>query len=102
MTSTCAYCGGPSVFRVDVAGDQARLCRSCLDKRYPELMLGTLAEALVMRKVSNGVCPNCGWTEAQLNNTGMLGCPLCYEAFSEDVWPRFGIERNESGWAKAK
>jgi protein-arginine kinase activator protein McsA len=54
---------------------------------------------MIPQPVRDGSCPNCGWTENRLVETGMLGCPLCYEAFSDRVWKQFGIERTESAWA---
>ena len=100
MISACAHCGSPSVFKVEEAGEQVRLCRSCLDKQFPSMRLGLLTEALIAPKVRNGTCPNCGWTESRLNETGLLGCPLCYEAFGDHVWSKYGIERNEFAWLK--
>jgi protein-arginine kinase activator protein McsA len=56
---------------------------------------------MIAAKARDGKCPNCGWTENRLIETGMLGCPLCYEAFGDPVWHQFGIERKESALHKA-
>src|SRR5579862_1294575 len=89
LTSTCVNCGRSSVSKVEEAGETVRLCRSCLDKRYPELQLGPLIDALIPVEVQRGACPNCGWTETELNKTGLVGCPLCYESLGDHVWSHF-------------
>lgn len=30
-------------------------------------------------------CPACGYTDRELDKTGRLGCPLCYQALSEKI-----------------
>ena len=36
------------------------------------------------------VCPGCGETESQLQETGLLGCAHCYETFAALLDPVFG------------
>lgn len=39
-------------------------------------------------------CPVCGYTISQLNSTGLLGCPECYNAFEQEL---SGIIKNVQG-----
>ncbi len=42
------------------------------------------------RRASSGlVCPQCGETERELRETGLLGCAHCYETFRELLFPVF-------------
>jgi protein-arginine kinase activator protein McsA len=43
-------------------------------------------------KAVRGDCPYCGTTQKELEDTGLAGCPLCYEAFPPAVWSQFGLE----------
>ncbi|MBS1719134.1 MAG: hypothetical protein JST35_01670 [Armatimonadetes bacterium] len=36
-------------------------------------------------------CPYCGTKRLQWKETALLGCPLCYEVFAEDLAAEFGI-----------
>ncbi len=36
------------------------------------------------------VCPSCGETEDELRETGLLGCPVCYDTFAHLLDPVFG------------
>lgn len=38
-----------------------------------------------------GPCPHCGCTQNQWKETGLVGCPLCYEVFRKDLSSHFGI-----------
>ena len=40
-----------------------------------------------------GQCPNCGMKEEQAVDSGLVGCPLCYEMLSEASLAHFGIHR---------
>lgn len=42
-------------------------------------------------------CPTCGYTVANLNKTGRLGCPDCYTALEAEVEPM--LEKMHSGTA---
>lgn len=33
----------------------------------------------------DAVCPNCGWSLAQVQERAVLGCPLCYEVFKSEI-----------------
>ena len=43
----------------------------------------------VMDPVSTKVCPTCGLSLAEFTKSGFLGCPDCYQAFSERIDPVF-------------
>ncbi|HEY3782347.1 MAG TPA: hypothetical protein VGL56_14790 [Fimbriimonadaceae bacterium] len=61
-------------------GLEVFVCVTCLDRLYPDMRLGSLRKEMIRPRKADGKCPNCGWTAEQLNKTGLLGCPLCYEA----------------------
>lgn len=41
------------------------------------------------------ICPSCALTYASFRQTGMLGCPECYKAFDQQLWPL--LERAHEG-----
>jgi len=47
-----------------------------------------------------GICPNCNTLQASALETGLVGCPLCYEMFDEQALAHFGIARG--GWTVEK
>lgn len=40
--------------------------------------LDELFAALLSHRPAVGACPHCGVTEADIERTGLVGCPLCY------------------------
>jgi len=46
-------------------------------------------------RASKKVCPTCGMSFAEFRQTGVVGCPGCYEAFDEQLGPL--IERAQNG-----
>lgn len=72
--------------------DQAHLCRLCLDRQAPTLRMGTFAIALTSATAQpTETCPHCGWTRAEAEEKGLVGCPLCYEALGAGLWDHFGL-----------
>lgn len=92
---TCERCGGDDAFSIKEDGSTSVVCGICLDKRYPELRLGTLTRPL-QRTRTFGICPHCGWTTERAKKNGLVGCPLCYEALDPAIWPDFGIHLVEN------
>ncbi len=43
------------------------------------------------------VCPSCGETEDELRETGLLGCPVCYDTFAPMLKPVFGRLHGHTG-----
>lgn len=48
--------------------------------REAEIYARGFVGLLTRRPRTVGVCPLCGTTRADYENTGFLGCPLCYDA----------------------
>jgi protein arginine kinase activator len=53
------------------------------------------------------VCTQCGFTFAEFQSRGLLGCPQCYERFGEALWVEMlqrhpGLFRHASPWADGK
>ena len=92
--ASCARCGRPTTMRLVEPHDQAHLCRWCIDRQAPGLRLGTLATSLTSASLPPAVtkCPHCGWSADDAIQKGLVGCPLCYEAFDPEIWTQFGIE----------
>ena len=80
---------------VDGAVKKLHLCESCaresgVDLQNPvsiaDLLLG-LGQAAGSEEKSDKSCPACHMKQSDFRKTGRLGCPLCYEAFSEELGP---------------
>ncbi len=92
MKPVCADCGAPAPLSLKVEGDTARLCARCLDRRYPHLLLGSLCRSLRPEAPrAEGPCPHCGTTLDEAKSTGLVGCPLCYEALSPGLWDALSL-----------
>lgn len=85
----CSACGKDNGLTITEGGEAVSLCPDCLDKRWPALRLGELTQSL-RRPTTQGKCPFCGTTDKQALDTGLVGCPLCYEALSARVWQELG------------
>lgn len=44
-----------------------------------------IVESCLLEPQPSNVCPSCGWSEKQWEETLMVGCPLCYEVFSDQI-----------------
>ena len=44
---------------------------------------GDAYEQILFSKKSEKVCPNCGTSESDFNETGYAGCSVCYYVFSD-------------------
>lgn len=44
-----------------------------------------ILSGFLMAERQDDVCPNCGWTLAQVQQMAVLGCPLCYEVFKTEM-----------------
>ena len=81
----CHRCGRPSVAVLEQDGVSMRVCGRCL-----EFIVGSpgfadfLAEFRHPRQDAER-CPFCQRSVAESEQTGILGCPLCYEVMSQSV-----------------
>jgi protein-arginine kinase activator protein McsA len=87
----CDSCGGLPQYSIKENGHRFSLCARCLDKKYPHLAVEALRKSLIKDRASHETCPYCKTTLSQAKDTGLVGCPLCYEVFPGDVWNVFGI-----------
>ena len=94
----CSHCTQPATIHVTkVIGDQVLklgVCAAC--PHAAKLKTGVAfdliegGEASVMQELpseSKVACPSCGLTPADFKEHGRLGCPQCYEVFSEKLSP---------------
>lgn len=69
------------------------LCEKCatkegvLNKTYNSIFdeFRSLTNFLGFDDFEEKYCPSCHWSLRQFKNSGMLGCPTCYDAFEEEV-----------------
>lgn len=66
------------MIRVPPETDPQRSLRSDFD-------VEALTRAAVFPRVALRACPHCGTTRDDVRRDEMLGCPLCYVVFEEDV-----------------
>lgn len=99
----CEVCGASSscVHVTEASGRESVLCLTCLSRRHRGArragfnfsrfvrLLGQWhdePEDLSLVTVpSNQVCEECGTTYADFMQTGMAGCPRCYEVFESAI-----------------
>lgn len=58
-------------------------------------LVGAVPGAAARVRVQSPSCPRCGLTFAEFRQTGLLGCPGCYEAFEDRLGPL--LERAHEG-----
>ena len=75
-------------------------CAACADNLAPGAGLSAIAGAMLHSRRRPGACPYCGAQQADALETGLVGCPLCYEMLDEEALSHFGIARG--GWAAEK
>jgi protein-arginine kinase activator protein McsA len=85
LNEGCAHCGGAATLIVREDGATSSICSSCLDRIMPGMRLGSLRKQFIRDREERGVCPYCGWTNQQVAETALMGCPLCYEALEMPV-----------------
>lgn len=100
----CENCKKPCVIHLTqiINGElkKADMCETCpyAKQLQDPLQFGLMEKLLgiaMQQEVSMGgkelVCDNCGYSEAEFQKTGRLGCPECYNVF---VTPKLEILRN--------
>lgn len=88
-----------TVHLTQISGDQMQkvdLCEECAKKKGVNdptsfaladmlLGLGAASEMAAATGKKSDACPTCGFTHADFKKTGRLGCPACYDHFSEGL-----------------
>lgn len=73
---------------------KVNLCESCSKEKgvtdptgfaLADLLLGLGAAQEIEKSGNLQKCPACGFSQADFKKTGRLGCPLCYDTFSEGL-----------------
>jgi protein arginine kinase activator len=88
-----------TVHYTQIAGDKVQkvdLCEACAKSKgvndpmgfsLADLLLG-LGASQEIEQAAGGAelkCPRCGFTQADFKKAGRLGCPECYQTFSEPL-----------------
>lgn len=73
---------------------KVNLCESCSKNKgvtdptgfaLADLLLGLGAAEELEKSAPVQHCPSCGFSQSDFKKTGRLGCPQCYETFSEGL-----------------
>ncbi|HWD41947.1 MAG TPA: hypothetical protein VG944_24110 [Fimbriimonas sp.] len=64
------------------------LCDSCLEEVVGLTGFVSLTKSFRRSRKPTDECPYCGTTAGKAIQTGLAGCPLCFEALP-DVWKKF-------------
>ena len=79
---------------VDGKMQKVNLCDACSKEKgvtdptgfaLADLLLGLGAAQEIEKSGNLQKCPACGFSQADFKKTGRLGCPLCYDTFSEGL-----------------
>ena len=93
MAGKCTECGRPATFVCEQDGVQSSLCASCATLRAGFYGAAEFLQAFVRTKASRQACPNCGTRAEEVESSGLVGCPLCYEALQPTIMSTFGLQR---------
>ena len=80
----------PCATRLGWKAGEASLWDSLFDSFLPGPSLFGYPTQAKKASPAPRVCPACGQTETQLQETGLLGCSQCYETFAQQLAPVFG------------
>jgi protein arginine kinase activator len=87
----CQVCGEreATVLFTQILDDEQEvcyLCRPCADRKGADLGKAVAGASVEPGEVRpNLVCTDCGQTLAEFEETGLLGCASCYEAFEPEL-----------------
>ncbi|VVM05055.1 Protein-arginine kinase activator protein [Methylacidimicrobium tartarophylax] len=94
----CHFCEEPAtVHLTQIVGGKVQkvhLCENCAKEKgvsdpsvfsLADLLLGDSRDETQLLSKNEPTCPQCGFTQSDFKKTGRLGCPHCYEVFSEIV-----------------
>jgi protein-arginine kinase activator protein McsA len=77
----CSECGRPARLSATADGQTRRLCDRCLDSFLEQAGMARFLTSFVKPRAVADHCPHCQTTAKSVAETGMAGCPLCFEAF---------------------
>ncbi|HZK42001.1 MAG TPA: UvrB/UvrC motif-containing protein, partial [Clostridia bacterium] len=80
----------PCAARLGWKAGEGSLWDSLFESFLPGPSLFDYPTQVRQRSPAPRVCPACGQTETQLQETGLLGCSQCYETFAQRLAPVFG------------
>lgn len=81
----CEFCNEPAPFVIRADELERHLCAKCLKLEEPVPGIADLLNKLVGPSKRTRICPHCGWKAEQVEHTGKVGCPLCYEALDSPL-----------------
>jgi len=87
---SCHRCGRPSVAVLEQDGVAMRVCGRCVELIVANPGFGDFLADFQHRRQMAERCPNCDRSVAESEQTGILGCPLCYEVISQSVLVSLG------------
>ncbi|MBI1757191.1 MAG: hypothetical protein HYR64_08815 [Fimbriimonas ginsengisoli] len=82
----CAECGRPASLRSVRSGEESWLCPRCADRLAVVFPIGSFLASLPEPERPPSACPGCGMPQGEWRRTGLVGCPVCYEAFREELF----------------
>ncbi len=104
----CDLCQKPAVVHEVVIRNgvttEVHLCAEHAAEKGYQVPVSPVAQALTQlveqtglarRGRRSGACPGCGLTIVEFRQSGVLGCPACYDAFQPDLGTL--IERAQAG-----
>lgn len=77
---TCAECLRPKTLQVTEGGISFAVCSACERLRPINRLL-----QLQQPQQPLDACPVCKTKRATVKKTGLVGCPVCYEIFDENI-----------------
>ena len=97
----CNNCGKREAtlrYEENINGEKKKinLCKECSDNlgifnmNFMDNMLLSFFDEPIgigVKQLKEKICPKCGYSFSDYANTGLLGCPECYETFEEKLEP---------------
>lgn len=83
--NACERCGAPAMISIANQSETTWLCDDCV--RASEITPGLydLLRSFILLPANKQSCPYCGWSATDLEQTELLGCPLCYESLKSPL-----------------
>jgi len=87
----CERCGRPAEFRLTEQERETVVCRRCVDRLAGVSRLGAVLTAFLRAPERLDTCPYCGCRDVDWRESGIVGCPLCYEVFQAELSRHFRL-----------